>query len=273
MRGALNVCAIKGPGFGKSRVDMTEDVAIATGAKFITETGGNPLSDLDLSWMGSSEKVVIDKESTTIIRPQGDPIVINQRVSELDSVSSQTISNYDKEQITKRISRLTGGVAVIQIGAVTETEFKEKKDRFDDSLAASKAAIEEGIVPGGGTTLLRASAYLESNPLNGSNDEINGYNSVITALREPTTQICNNAGYQAPIKVAEILNNDTFAVGLDASTDEICDMYERGIVDPAKVTRNAVQNAASIAGIAVISECIIDDIPNENGPMMPMMGM
>ena len=272
MRGTIKVCAIKAPGYGDSRKNYLEDIAILTGGRCITEDMGMKLSELDpTTILGSAKTITITSNTTTIVDGLGTKDVIEQRIHSLKSSITDETSSYQKAQIEERIAKLSGGVAVIRVGASTEVEMNEKKDRVDDALHATKAAVEEGIVAGGGVALIRASNGLK----NDSNDidENTGFEIVLKAVEEPLRQISANAGFESSVIVNEVKKGDG-NFGFNAKSGEFQDLVENGIVDPAKVEKTALRNAASIASMILTTDCIITDIPEkqeEPTPMMPMM--
>ncbi|MGH1428340.1 MAG: chaperonin GroEL [Arenicella sp.] len=274
MRGIVKVCAVKAPGFGDRRKAMLEDIAVLTGARVISEEVGMSLEDATLEDLGSAKRIVVTKENTTVIDGAGSAEDISTRVNMVRAQLEAAASDYDKEKMQERIAKLAGGVAVIKVGAATEVEMKEKKDRVDDALHATRAAVEEGVVPGGGTALVRTLAAVEK--VKGDNaDQQAGVNIVIAAVQSPLRQIVSNGGDDASVVLNEVRNNKG-NYGYNAGTGEYGDMIEMGILDPTKVTRTALQNAASIASMIITTEAMITDIPQEGGaamPAMPDMGM
>lgn len=272
IRGALKIAAVKAPGFGEKRKEMLQDLAILTGATVISEDMGLSLSDANMSHLGSAEKVEITKDKTTIINGNGETQLIHDRVSQIRTQIDQAASDYEKEKLQERLAKLAGGVAVLYIGAPTETEMKEKKDRVDDALAATRAAVEEGIVPGGGVALIRCIAALDDvNTLN--EDEKLGVAIVRKSLESPLYQIVANAGDNSDM-IVHFVKNNTGAYGYNARTGEFGDMLEMGIIDPTKVTRTAIENAASIASMLLMTECVIVDEPTDDEDMSQgMQGM
>lgn len=254
LRSNLPVVAVKAPGFGERRKAMMEDMAIVTGGQFITEELGLKLENVDLTMLGTASKVVVTKDNTTIVGGKGKKDGINGRIAQIKRAIETTESSYDKEKLQERLAKLSGGVAVIKVGASTETELKEKKHRYEDALSATRAAVEEGIVPGGGTTLLRAAEALGKLKVEG--DELTGVNIVKRALEAPIRQIAENAGLEGSVIVTEVRNSKA-GMGLNAATGEMVDMVKAGIVDPAKVTRSTIQNAASIAGLVLTTEALV----------------
>lgn len=271
IRGTLNVCAVKAPGYGDRRKSMLEDIAILTGGKSITEDLGIKLENVSLKDLGRAKRVTIDKEYTTIIEGAGKTAEINGRVSLIRKQIEDTDSDYDREKLQERLAKLAGGVAVINVGAATETAMKEKKDRVDDALHATRAAVEEGIVPGGGVALLRASRAIDTLKLKG--DEQVGATIVKRALEEPLRQIVENAGEEGSVVVQRVLS-EKGNTGYNAQTNTIEDLVSAGIIDPKKVTRSALQHAASVASLLLTTEALITDIPEEDKmPAMPPGGM
>ncbi len=272
IRGTIKVCAVKAPGFGDRRKDMLQDIAILTGGQVITDELGLKLETADVSMLGRAKSVKIDKDNTTIVGGAGAKKNISERVGEIKAQIEKTTSSYDKEQLQKRLAKLAGGVAVINVGATTETEMKEKKFRVEDTIAATKAALEEGIVAGGGLSLIEASKALETIPETLSEDEKVGYKIVRRALEEPIRQIADNAGVDGAI-VADRAKKEKKGVGYNAYTGEWVNMMEAGIIDPAKVTCSALMNAASIASTMLTTECAITDIPEPKAPTAPAADM
>ncbi|MES5047288.1 chaperonin GroEL [Rhizobium nepotum] len=272
LRGGLKIAAVKAPGFGDRRKAMLEDLAILTGGTVVSEDLGIKLENVTLEMLGRAKKVSITKEATTVIDGAGTKLDIEGRVTQIKAQIEETTSDYDREKLQERLAKLSGGVAVIRVGGSTEIEVKEKKDRIDDALNATRAAVEEGIVPGGGTALLRASVVLE---IKGENDDQNAGVSIIRkALQALVRQIAENAGDEGSIVVGRILESNTDNFGYNAQTGEYGDMIAMGIVDPVKVVRTALQNAASVAGLLVTTEAMIADLPRKDaaGGGMPDMG-
>ena len=269
LRGTLNIAAVKAPGFGDRRKAMLEDIAVLTGGTVISEDMGHKLENATLDMLGTAKRIVVDKDNTTIIDGAGDEAAIAARVKAIRAQIEETTSDYDREKLQERLAKLVGGVAVVKVGAATETEMKEKKARVEDALHATRAAVEEGIVPGGGVALIRAIAAVEKLELEG--EQKFGVNIVKRALEEPLRQIAANAGLEGSIVVNEVLKKDG-AYGLNAATDEYCDMIQAGIIDPTKVTRSALQNAASVAGLMLTTEAAIADAPRKEEPMPAMPG-
>jgi chaperonin GroEL len=274
IRGVLKVAAVKAPGFGDRRKAMMEDIAILTGGTFISEDLGYKLENVTLEMLGESKKISIDKDKTTIVEGKGDKAAIDGRVAQIRKEIENTDSDYDREKLQERLAKLAGGVAVIEVGAATETEMKEKKHRIEDALAATRAAVEEGIVPGGGRVMLNAIVALEQLELEG--DQNVGVNIVRRALEEPLRKIASNAGLEGSVVVDKVRNNPDPNFGLNAVTEQYVNLVEAGIVDPAKVSRTALENAASIASLLLTTECLIADLPEKDqpapGPDMGGMG-
>ncbi|MGO4136689.1 chaperonin GroEL [Rhizobium brockwellii] len=260
LRGGLKVAAVKAPGFGDRRKAMLEDIAVLTSGQMISEDLGIKLDNVTLDMLGHAKRVLIDKESTTIIDGAGDKAAIQARIQQIKAQIEETTSDYDKEKLQERLAKLAGGVAVIRVGGATETEVKEKKDRIDDALNATRAAVEEGIVPGGGVALLRAKSALTG--LTGENADVTaGISIVLRALEAPIRQIADNAGFEGSIVVGKLAGSNNHNQGFDAQTETYVDMIEAGIVDPAKVVRTALQDAGSIAALLITAEVMIADIP------------
>jgi len=266
IRGTLNCAAVKAPGFGDRRKAMLEDIAILTGGKVITEDIGVKLENVTMDWLGEAKKVVIDKDNTTIVEGKGKPEDIQARVKQIRKQIEETTSDYDREKLQERLAKMVGGVAVIKVGAATETELKEKKARVEDAMHATKAAIEEGIVPGGGVALIRCQKALDNLKLDG--DERIGVDIVKRALEEPLRQIANNAGLEGSIVVEKVKEMST-NMGLNAVTEKYEDLIKAGIIDPTKVVRIALQNAASIAGLLLTTEALVSEIPEEEKKTTP----
>jgi chaperonin GroEL len=271
IRGSLKVAAVKAPGFGDRRKAMLEDIAILTGGTLISEERGFKLENADLSYLGKAEKITIDKDNTTIVNGAGKKADITARINQIKAQIESTTSDYDKEKLQERLAKLAGGVAVLYVGAPTEMEMKEKKDRVDDALHATRAAVEEGILAGGGVAYLRAVSALDK--LKGENDDENtGIAIIKRALEEPLRQIAANAGVEGSICVQKVREGkDDF--GFNARTDKYENMYAAGIIDPTKVTRVALENAASIAGMLLTTECVLAEIKEEKSGGMPGGGM
>ena len=266
----LNVCAIKAPGFGDRRKAMLEDIAILTGGRSITEDLGIKLENVEIADLGKAKRVTVGKENTTIIEGAGKSADIQGRVKQLRRAIEETNSDYDREKLQERLAKLAGGVAVINIGAATEPEMKEKKARVDDALHATRAAVEEGISAGGSVALLRTAKAIEALELEG--DEAVGAQIVRRAIEAPLRQLCANAGEEGALVVKEVLKSKG-GMGYNVATGKFEDLIKAGVVDPTKVTRSALQNAASVAGLLLTTECMIADKPSENpAPAAPGMG-
>jgi chaperonin GroEL len=271
LRGSLKVCAVKAPGFGDRRKEMLEDIAILTGGTVISEEKGLKLEHTTLDMLGTSEKITVNKENTTIVNGFGDKDMIKARVAQIKQQMTTTTSDYDKEKLQERLAKLSGGVAVLYIGAASEVEMKNKKDRVDDSLHATRAAIEEGIVPGGGVAYIRAIAALEK--LKGANEDQNtGIEIIKRAIEEPLRQIAVNAGKEGAV-VANAVKAGKGDYGYNAQTDKFEKLYDCGVIDPVKVVRVALENAASVAGMFLTTEAVIVDEKEEKQPAMPPQGM
>ncbi len=279
VRGALKVCAIKSPGFGDRRKAMLEDIAVLTGGVLISEELGLTLETVEIEQLGQAKTIKVDKDNTTIINT-GNKEQIKERSELIKKQIEDSTSEYDKEKLQERLAKLVGGVAVINVGAVTEVELKEKKHRVEDALSATRAAVEEGVVPGGGATLIEVAMYLDTIDTSKlSYEEKQGFEIVKRSLEEPMRQIISNAGFEGSIYIHQI-KTEKKGLGFDASSFKWVNMIESGIIDPAKVTRSALQNAASIAGLLLTTECAITDIKEEKNtsggggyPMDPGMGM
>ncbi|MGE3465676.1 MAG: chaperonin GroEL [Pyrinomonadaceae bacterium] len=272
LRGTLNVAAVKAPGFGDRRKAMLEDIAVLTGGKVISEDLGIKLETITLEDLGKAKKVTIDKENTTIVEGSGSGEAIDGRIKTIRNQIEDTTSDYDREKLQERLAKLVGGVAVIKVGAATETEMKEKKARVEDAMHATRAAVEEGIVAGGGVALVRASRVLDNfNTESEDSDEIIGVNIVKRALEEPLRQIAGNAGMEGAVVVGKVREGDD-SFGFNAATEKYEDLVAAGVIDPAKVTRTALQNAASIAGLMLTTEAMIADVQDDKGGD-PMAGM
>ena len=270
LRGGLKIVAVKAPGFGDRRKAMLEDIAILTGGTVISEEKGYKLESADLNLLGTANKITVDKDNTTIVEGAGKKSAINNRINQIKSQIETTTSDYDREKLQERLAKLSGGVAVLYVGAATEVEMKEKKDRVDDALHATRAAVEEGIVPGGGVALVRAIKGLGK--VTGVNeDEDMGIQIVKKALEAPIRTISDNAGVDGSVVLQNVLS-ERGAVGYNARTNKYEDLKKAGVIDPTKVTRVAVQNAGSIAGMVLTTECVINDIPEDHPPMPPMGG-
>jgi chaperonin GroEL len=272
LRGTLNIAAVKAPGFGDRRKAMLEDIAILTGGQVISEDLGIKLENVKLEDLGRAKKVTIDKDNTTIVEGNGKGADIEGRVKTLRAQIEETSSDYDREKLQERLAKLVGGVAVIKVGAATETEMKEKKARVEDAMHATRAAVEEGIVPGGGVTLVRAAKVLEKFDVtkDGDADEQIGVSIVKRALEEPLRQIVQNAGKEGAVIVEHVRSQKNESFGYNAQTEEIEDLVKSGVIDPAKVTRTALQNAASIAGLMLTTEAMVSELPEDDkAPAMP----
>ena len=274
LRGGLRVAAVKAPGFGDRRKAMLEDLAILTAGQVISEDLGIKLESVTLEMLGRAKKVTITKDDTTIVDGAGDKAGIEGRIAQIKRQIEDTTSDYDKEKLQERLAKLAGGVAVVRVGGSTEVEVKEKKDRVDDALNATRAAVEEGIVPGGGVALLKASKVLEG--MTGDNDDQNaGIAIVRRALQAPIRQIAENAGVEGSIVVGKVLENPSPTFGFNAQTEEYVDMVKAGVIDPAKVVRTALQDAASVAGLLITTEAAVAEAPKKgnSAPQMPGGGM
>ncbi len=270
IRGTLTCCAVKAPGYGDRRKAMLDDIAVLTGGKAITEDLGLKLESIDLDDLGRAKKVKIDKENTTIVEGAGKTNAINGRIAQIRKQIEDSDSDYDREKLQERLAKLSGGVAVINVGAATETEMKEKKARVEDALHATRAAVEEGIIPGGGVGLIRAISSLEKMKL-GNEDEQTGVDIVRRALQEPIRQLAENAGLEGSVVVQNVMKEKS-TVGYDVNQDKYVDLIDAGVVDPTKVTRTALQNASSIASLMLTTEALITDKPEQDkGPAMPPM--
>ncbi|MCO5130698.1 MAG: chaperonin GroEL [Xanthobacteraceae bacterium] len=271
LRGGLKVAAVKAPGFGDRRKAMLEDIAILTGGQLISDDLGMKLENVTVKMLGRAKKVVIDKENTTIVNGAGKKADIEARVGQIKAQIEETTSDYDREKLQERLAKLAGGVAVIRVGGATEVEVKEKKDRVEDALNATRAAVQEGIVPGGGCALLRAKKAV-GRISNDNADVQAGINIVLKALEAPIRQISENAGVEGSIVVGKVLDNKSETFGFDAQNEEYVDLIAKGIVDPAKVVRTALQDAASVAGLLVTTEAMVAELPKEPAPAMPAGG-
>ncbi len=265
LRGTLQCCAVKAPGFGDRRKAMLEDIAILTGGKMLSEDLGIKLENVKLEDLGSAKRITVDKENTTIVEGVGKTSAIQGRVAQIKKQIEDTTSDYDREKLQERLAKLAGGVAVINVGAATETEMKEKKARVEDALHATRAAVEEGVVAGGGVALLRAQKSLESLDVTG--DEKIGVNIIRCALEAPLRQLVSNAGMEGALVVEEVKKNRSSSYGFNLATGQYTDLIKDGVLDPAKVTRSALQNAASIASLLLTTECMVTEIPEKEKPM------
>jgi len=262
LRGGLRVCAVKAPGFGERRKAMLQDIAILTGGTFISEELGIKLENVTLDMLGRADKVIVDKEHTTIVGGKGDPEQIKARINQIRAQIEETTSDYDREKLQERLAKLAGGVAVIRVGGATEVEVKERKDRVEDAMHATRAAVEEGIVPGGGVALLRAVRALEG--VTGANeDQKHGVDIVRKAIQAPVRQIAENAGFDGAVVAGKILESEDYAFGFDAQAGEYVNMFDRGIIDPVKVVRIALQDAASVAGLLITTEALVAEKPEK----------
>ncbi len=273
LRGGLKIAAVKAPGFGDRRKAMLQDIAILTGGQVVSEDLGVKLENVTLDMLGTARKISIEKENTTIVNGAGEKADIEGRVNQIKAQIEDTTSDYDREKLQERLAKLAGGVAVIRVGGATEIEVKEKKDRVDDAMHATRAAVEEGVLPGGGVALLRAAAKLEA--LEGDNDDQKvGINIVRRAIQWPARQIAINAGSDGSVIVGKVLERDGYNEGWDAQTGQFTDMVKAGIIDPAKVVRTALEDAASVAGLLVTTEAMVAELPKKNAaPAMPGGGM
>ncbi|MGO4835381.1 chaperonin GroEL, partial [Rhizobiaceae sp. 2RAB30] len=274
LRGGLKVAAVKAPGFGDRRKAMLEDIAILTGGTAISEDLGIKLESVTLNMLGRAKKVVIEKENTTIVDGAGSKAEIEGRVAQIKAQIQETTSDYDREKLQERLAKLAGGVAVIRVGGSTEVEVKERKDRVDDALHATRAAVEEGILPGGGVALLRAAKALDNVQVDNA-DQKTGVEIVRRAIEAPARQIAENAGAEGSIIVGKLREKSEFAHGWNAQTNEFGDLYKQGVIDPAKVVRTALQDAASVAGLLVTTEAMVAEKPKKEpaAPAMPAGGM
>jgi len=268
VRGVLNVAAVKAPGFGDRRKAMLEDMAVLTGAKVVSEDLGIKLENITLEDLGQCGRIKITKDNTTIVDGSGGKQAVEGRISQIRKQIDDTTSDYDREKLQERLAKLAGGVAVIKVGAATEVAMKEKKDRVDDALHATRAAVEEGVVPGGGVALLRARTILGKLEVSNHDQEV-GVATVSRALEEPLRQIVSNCGVEASVVVNEVANNSDVNYGFNAATEEYCDLMKAGVIDPTKVTRSALQNAASIAGLLITTEAMVAELPKKEAPAAP----
>jgi chaperonin GroEL len=271
LRGTLQVCAVKAPGFGDRRKAMLQDIAVLTGGKAITEDLGIKLESIQIQDLGRAKKIIVDKDNTTIVEGSGKGAEIEGRVRQIRAQIEETTSDYDREKLQERLAKLVGGVAVIKVGAATETELKEKKARVEDAMHATKAAVEEGIVPGGGVAFIRAQKALDNFELENDDENI-GVGIVRRALEEPLRQIVANSGFEGAVVVEKVKADKSANFGFNAETEEYGDMIKMGVVDPTKVTRSALQNASSIAGLLLTTEALVSDIPEEKSDMPKMPG-
>jgi chaperonin GroEL len=267
IRGTLHCCAVKAPGFGDRRKAMLEDIAILTGGRMIAEELGLKLENVTLKDLGRCKRLVVDKDNTTIIDGAGKKVDIEGRIKQIRSQIEETTSDYDREKLQERLAKMVGGVAVVKVGAATEVEMKEKKARVEDAMHATRAAVEEGIVPGGGVALVRAAAALDD--LKAPDEERVGVQIVRRAMEEPARRIATNAGADGSV-VLDKIKNGKGAFGFDAAAEEFCDLMKAGIIDPTKVVRTALQNAASVAGLLLTTEAMVAEKPEEKKPAPPM---
>ena len=271
LRGGLKVAAVKAPGFGDRRKAMLEDIAILTGGTVISEDLGIKLETVTLDMLGRAKRVTIDKENTTVVDGAGKKADIEARVKQIKAQIEETTSDYDREKLQERLAKLAGGVAVIKVGGATEVEVKERKDRVDDALHATRAAVEEGIVPGGGVALLRSIKALDAIKIDNDDQKV-GINIVRRALQAPARQIAANAGEDGSVIAGKILENNKYAFGYNAQTNQYGDLYTQGVIDPTKVVRCALQDAASVAGLLITTEAMVADKPKKDAPAMPGPG-
>jgi len=267
----LKIVAVKAPGFGDRRKEMLEDIAILTGGTVISEEKGFKLEDADLEMLGQAEKITVDKENTTIVSGKGEKTAIQARIAQIKSQIEKSTSDYDREKLQERLAKLAGGVAVIYVGAASEVEMKEKKDRFDDALHATRAAIAEGIIPGGGVAYIRAMDELKGLKYE-NDDEKFGIEIVLRSLEEPLRQIVANAGLEGSVVVNKVKEGKA-SFGYNARTETYEDLVKAGVIDPTKVARIALENAASIAGMLLTTECVLAEIKEDTPPMPPMPPM
>ena len=270
LRGGLKVAAVKAPGFGDRRKAMLQDIAVLTGGQAISEDLGIKLENVTINMLGRAKKVMIDKENTTIVNGAGKKNDIEARISQIKAQIEETTSDYDKEKLQERLAKLAGGVAVIRVGGATEVEVKERKDRVDDAMHATRAAVEEGVLPGGGVALLRAGLALKK-VRTANDDQKTGVEIVRKAIQAPARQIAHNAGEDGSVIVGKILENDSYGFGFDAQSGEYVDLVKKGIIDPTKVVRTAIQNAASVAGLLITTEAMIAEVPKKKDSSMPAM--
>jgi chaperonin GroEL len=271
LRGGLKVAAVKAPGFGDRRKAMLQDIAVLTGGQAISEDLGIKLENVTLAMLGKAKKVMIDKENTTIVNGGGKKKDIEDRITQIKAQIEETTSDYDREKLQERLAKLAGGVAVIRVGGATEVEVKERKDRVDDAMHATRAAVEEGVLPGGGVALLRASEALKK-VRTANDDQKTGVDIVRKALQAPARQIATNAGEDGSVIVGKILENSNYGYGFDAQAGEYVDMVKKGIIDPTKVVRQALQGASSVAGLLITTEAMVAELPKKGNSMPPMPG-
>jgi chaperonin GroEL len=270
LRGTLRVCSVKAPGFGDRRKAMLQDIAALTGGEVISEETGFKLENTDVKMLGKAKRIVVDKDNTTVVDGAGDGDTIKGRINEIKVAIDKSTSDYDKEKLQERLAKLAGGVAVIHVGAATETEMKEKKARVEDALHATRAAVEEGIVPGGGVALVRVREKIKNFKVDDADEQI-GVQIILRALEEPLRQIAENAGAEGSIVLDKVRSNKNHNFGYNAQTDDYEDLVEAGVIDPAKVTRTALQNAASIASLLLTTECVVVERKEDDkaAPAMP----
>jgi chaperonin GroEL len=271
LRGGLKVAAVKAPGFGDRRKAMLQDIAVLTGGQAISEDLGIKLENVTLAMLGKAKKVMIDKENTTIVNGGGKKKDIEDRITQIKAQIEETTSDYDREKLQERLAKLAGGVAVIRVGGATEVEVKERKDRVDDAMHATRAAVEEGVLPGGGVALLRATEALKK-VRTANDDQKTGVEIVRKALQSPARQIAQNAGEDGSVIVGKILENSNYGFGFDAQAGEYVDMIKKGIIDPTKVVRQALQGASSVAGVLITTEAMVAELPKKQNAMPPMPG-
>jgi chaperonin GroEL len=269
LRGGLKVAAVKAPGFGDRRKAMLQDIAVLTSGQAISEDLGIKLENVQLNMLGRAKKVMIDKENTTIVNGAGKKSDIEARITQIKAQIEETTSDYDKEKLQERLAKLAGGVAVIRVGGATEVEVKERKDRVDDAMHATRAAVEEGILPGGGVALLRASEAIKR-VRTGNDDQKTGVEIVRKAIQAPARQIAINAGEDGSVIVGKIMEKDQYAYGFDAQAGEYVDLVKKGIIDPTKVVREALQGAASVAGLLITTEAMVAEVPKKKDAMPAM---
>ncbi len=268
LRGGLKVAAVKAPGFGDRRKAMLQDIAILTGGQAISEDLGIKLENVTLAMLGRAKKVMIEKENTTVVNGAGKKADIEARISQIKAQIEETTSDYDREKLQERLAKLAGGVAVIRVGGATEVEVKERKDRVDDAMHATRAAVEEGILPGGGVALLRSGKVLEKLKVQ-NEDQKHGVDIVRKAISWPARQIAINAGDDGSVVVGKILEKDTYGYGFDAQSGEYGNLVSKGIIDPTKVVRAALQGAASVAGLLITTEAMVAELPKKKAPAVP----
>ncbi|MFZ1923130.1 MAG: chaperonin GroEL, partial [Xanthobacteraceae bacterium] len=271
LRGGLKVAAVKAPGFGDRRKAMLQDIAVLTGGQAISEDLGIKLENVTLAMLGKAKKVMIDKENTTIVNGGGKKKDIEDRIVQIKAQIEETTSDYDREKLQERLAKLAGGVAVIRVGGATEVEVKERKDRVDDAMHATRAAVEEGVLPGGGVALLRATEALKKVRTH-NEDQKHGVEIVRKALQAPARQIATNAGEDGSVIVGKILENSSYGYGFDAQGGEYVDMVKKGIIDPTKVVRQALQGASSVAGLLITTEAMVAELPKKKDSMPAMPG-